>query len=321
MHTTVSIILPVRDSGAYLKRCIDSVISQRSDDWELIVINDGSEDDTCDIVRSYADNDHRISLYDSPGKGVSDARNHGLDIACGRYVCFLDSDDDLDPEFLSELIKTAEDEASDITQCSFYYSYDDGRSVPNGEAVSARYSSHDDIMRAYFDGMIGQINLACWGKLYRSDLIKDIRFDNTLTIQEDAYFTFECCMKAAKAVCIDKPLYHYYQNPGSVMNRVFDGSKMQYFTVLDRELDICGSDEELGMLIMKRKMITAMDLSSDIIRDDSGKEYLGGLRDIALSTSDKISKKVKLGTKIRFKLFLLRHFPSMYYGLIRSKHK
>jgi len=321
MPTTVSIILPARDSGAYLKRCIDSVIGQKSADWELLIINDGSTDDTCDIARTYAEEDHRITLHDSPGRGVSAARNHGLDLACGSYVCFVDSDDYLDPEFLSELTGMMGKDNADIAQCSFFYAHDDGTVIPNNEAVSGLYDDHEGILKAYFSGMIGKINLACWGKMYSRELVKDIRFDETLTIQEDAFFTFECCMRSSKIVCSDIALYYYYKNPGSVMNRPFDGSKMQYFTVLDRELDACRDDEVITWMILHRKMITALDLTSEIVRDGSGGEYLGQLRDIALTASDEIEKNAELGAKTRSKLFLLRRFPSAYYGLLRSKHK
>lgn len=321
MPTTVSIILPVRDSGAYLKRCIDSVIGQDTDDWELLIINDGSSDDTCDIAGSYADKDHRISLHDSPGKGVSAARNHGLGLSRGGYVCFIDSDDYIDPGFLSELTGIMEKNDADMAQCSFFYAHDDGTLIPDGEAVSAVYDNREEILKAYLSGMIGHINLACWGKLYDGELARSVMFDETLTIQEDAFFTFSCCMKASKIACSNRPLYYYYQNPGSVMNRAFDGSKMQYFTVLDRELDLCSDDEDLTCMILNRKMITALDLTSTVIWDGDGKEYLGELRNIALDTSDMIKKRIDTGSRTRNKLFLLKHFPSVYYGLLRNKHR
>lgn len=321
MPTTVSIILPAKNSGAYLNRCIDSVINQSFTDWELLIINDGSSDNTCDIARSYSDNDSRIKLYDSQGTGVSAARNLGIEKSCGEYINFLDSDDHIDPECLSELVKLIKSNRADISQCSFYYAYEDGNTVKNNEAVSAVYSDHDSILKAYFADAIGKVNLASWGKLYSTELIEDIRFDESLTIQEDAFFTFECCMKATKIACSDKPLYYYSQNPSSVMRRPFDGSKMQYFTVLDRELDILKNDEELSVMIQRRKMITALDLTGEIVRSGSGKKYLDKLRSIALDTSVKIRKNGGYGSKTGFKLFLLRHFPSVYYRLLRSRNK
>ena len=319
MPTTVSIITPARDSGDHLNRCIDSVVSQVFTNWELLIINDHSSDNTCETVRSYIEKEPRISLHDSIGSGVSAARNYGLSQAQGKYIFFLDSDDWLEPGCLSSLADTAEKDNADISQCSFFYSYANGKDIKDSEAVNGSFNGHDEIMNAYFSGMIGKINLACWGKLYKRELIEGLRFDESLTVQEDAFFTFQCCMKASKSICSDSPLYHYFQNPVSTMNRPFDERMMQYFTVLDREYDQLKDNKVISNMILRRKMITALDLTGRIIRDDSGKEHLGTLRDIALDSSDKIGKKISLNTKTKLKLFLLKHFPSVYYGLIRCK--
>ena len=317
MLPTISIIMPARNSADYLNRCIDSVISQKYTGWELIIINDGSTDNTHEIASDYCEKDPRITLYDSTGAGVSMARNLGLEKACGRYVSFLDSDDMLDPEYLSDLIGLSEKENADISQCSFFYSYPDGRNVNDNEAVTALFSGHEEIMNAYFSGMIGKVNLACWGKLYSSDLIKDVRFDETLKIQEDAYFTFQCCMKASKVACSSAACYYYSQNPKSVMNKPFDGSKMQYLTVLDRELECCSEDQKLCSKIRLRKMITSLDLTAMIVREKSGEEYLAKLRETALETHKEIGKTEKISFRNKMKIFILKHFPKMYYGLLK----
>ena len=317
MPPTVSIIMPARNTVEYLNRCIDSVISQHYRDWELLIINDGSTDNTRENAVDFSNADPRIFVYDSKGTGVSAARNMGLDMACGKYISFIDSDDRIDPEYLSELTEMCERENADISQCSFYYSYPDGRKESNDEAATGVFEGHKEIMNAYFSGMIGKVNLACWGKLYRSDLIKDIRFDENLVIQEDAYFTFQSCMKAKKAVCSSNPRYYYCQNPKSAMNRPFDGNKMQYFTVLAKELDVCRENGSLCGIIRLRKLITALDLTSRIVRDNSGSEYLVKLRETAIETYDDIKKTERMGTKTRVKMFILNHFPSMYYGLLK----
>ncbi|MBR5181506.1 MAG: glycosyltransferase family 2 protein [Clostridiales bacterium] len=319
MSPTVSIIMPAKNSGAYLTRCIDSVLSQKYTDWELLIIDDGSTDDTRDIAYSFSQSDKRIRVFDSKGTGVSSARNSGIELSSGEYISFIDSDDRVDPDYLSELVELAEKENADISQCSLYYWYDNGSLIQEKETVTAVYSGRDEIMNAYFSGMVGKICLAAWAKLFKREMLGDIRFDETLTIQEDAFLTFQCCMKASRIACSNKPLYYYYQNPGSVMSRAFDGSKMQYFTVLDRELDICKTDLSLAADIMRRKVITALDLTTQIIRDDSGHEYLDELKKFADETSDKI--KGKLGFKTRVKLFVLRHFSALYYGLLKIKYK
>lgn len=319
MHPTVSIIMPAKNSGAYIRRCIESVLSQKFTDWELLIINDGSTDDTVVTAMSFSKDDERIRVFDSQGKGVSAARNYGLELSTGDHIAFIDSDDSVDPDYLSVLVELAEKNNADISQCSLYYRYDNGTVVQEKETEDAVYNGHDEIMNAYFSGMVGKICLAAWGKLFRRELLNGIRFDETLTIQEDAFFTFQCAMKSSKIACCNRALYYYYQNSASVMNRAFDGSKMQYFTVLDRELDICKGDLALASEIMRRKVVTALDLTTQIIRDDSGRENLDGLKKIAVETSDKI--KGKLGFKTGFKLFVLRHFSVLYYGLLKIKYK
>lgn len=319
MHPTVSIIMPAKNSGAYIRRCIESVLSQKFTDWELLIINDGSTDDTVVTAMSFSKDDERIRVFDSQGKGVSAARNYGLELSTGDHIAFIDSDDSVDPDYLSVLVELAEKNNADISQCSLYYRYDNGTVVQEKETEDAVYNGHDEIMNAYFSGMVGKICLAAWGKLFRRELLNGIRFDETLTIQEDAFFTFQCCMKSSKIACCNRALYYYYQNSASVMNRAFDGSKMQYFTVLDRELDFCKGDLALASEIMRRKVVTALDLTTQIIRDDAGHEYLDEMKKIAIETSVKI--KEKFGFKTRVKLFVLRHFSALYYGLLKIKYK
>ncbi len=319
MHPTVSIIMPAKNSGAYIRRCIESVLSQKFTDWELLIINDGSTDDTVVTAMSFSKDDERIRVFDSQGKGVSAARNYGLELSTGDHIAFIDSDDSVDPDYLSVLVELAEKNNADISQCSLYYRYDNGTVVQEKETEDAVYNGHDEIMNAYFSGMVGKICLAAWGKLFRRELLNGIRFDETLTIQEDAFFTFQCAMKSSKIACCNRALYYYYQNSASVMNKAFDGSKMQYFTVLDRELDICKGDLALASEIMRRKVVTALDLTTQIIRDDAGHEYLDEMKKIAIETSVKI--KEKFGFKTRVKLFVLRHFSALYYGLLKIKYK
>ena len=315
----VTLIVPARDSSAYLGKCIESVLKQKYTDWELIIINDNSVDDTPSIAVSYAEGEPRIYAYDSPGSGVSSARNYGMRLARGRYIGFLDADDSVDPDYLSVLVGNAHEENADISQCSFCLLYRDGRRVENNESIQAVFDNHKDIMNAYFSGIIGSVNVACWGKIFKKETFKDILFDERLLIEEDAYFTFQCCMRASKIVCSNAPLYYYFQHPESVMNGTFDSSNMQYFTVFDRELVECREDGDLCLRIKIRKLTTALDLISKIVREGSGAEHLRELRQIALNTEDEI----KLGNRLRFKIglkcFLIRHMPFVFYGILRVK--
>ncbi len=315
----VSIIVPVRNAAALIGKCIESVLRQKYTGWELLIVNDGSSDATCEIASSFAEKDTRIDLYDSKGSGVSAARNLGLELAKGKYITFLDADDMLEPDFLSEAAKIAETKNADIVQSSFYYMFPDGRKERDNESAEGVFDNKAEIMDAYFSGIIGKINVACWGKLFKHELIADLRFDENLMIQEDAFFTFNCCKKASRVVCFNEPLYCYYQDPGSTRHRAFEGSKMHYFTVFDRELEDFKGNTSLTFRINYRKLVAALDLTGKIINDDTGSEYLGELRDIALRTYDEIKKNGNIESKTKLKVFMLRHFPSLYYGLLKMK--
>ena len=317
----ITIIIPAKDSAPYIGKCIDSVVKQDFADWELLVINDHSSDDTAAIAKTFADGSSRIMIYDAPGSGVSAARNYGMELAKGRYIGFLDADDALEPGYLSELLNNAERTGAEISQCSFCLLFGNGKTVKDKEAASSVYDNHRDIMNAYFSGIIGAINVACWGKLFKRELIGDTRFDETLLIEEDAFFTFQCCMKADKVVCTDKPLYRYFQHSESARNRKFNISNMQYFTVFDRELDACKDDGALCLRIRIRKLTTALDLITKIIRDRSGNECLEELREIALKTAGEITVDESLGFKLGLKVFLIRHLPSAFYGLLKIKSR
>ena len=88
MHPTISIIMPAKNSGAYIRRCIESVLSQKFTDWELLIINDGSTDDTVVTAMSFSKDDERIRVFDSQGKGVSAARNYGMELSTGDHIAF-----------------------------------------------------------------------------------------------------------------------------------------------------------------------------------------------------------------------------------------
>ncbi|HIY36843.1 MAG TPA: glycosyltransferase, partial [Candidatus Paraprevotella stercorigallinarum] len=103
MNDLISIIIPVYNSSAYLDKCIGSVLMQTYKNIEVILVNDGSDDDSFEICKKYAENDHRIKLINKDNGGVSSARNAGIKASTGRYIAFVDSDDTISPDFCSKM--------------------------------------------------------------------------------------------------------------------------------------------------------------------------------------------------------------------------
>ena len=121
-----SIIIPVYDSEKYLFRCIDSVLNQTRSDFELILIDDGSKDQSTDICKQYAKKDDRVKYIRQENAGVSAARNKGISIASGDYIGFVDSDDEICPDMYETLLREAEKYGTDIVICDAVTVYSDG---------------------------------------------------------------------------------------------------------------------------------------------------------------------------------------------------
>ena len=111
---TLSVVIPAYNVGQYVAQCLQSVLSQSFTDFEVIVVNDGSTDNSAEIARSFADADSRVRVVDQPNGGLSAARNTGIDLASGKWLMFVDSDDMLLPDAMSTLLALAHDTESDI---------------------------------------------------------------------------------------------------------------------------------------------------------------------------------------------------------------
>ena len=119
----VSIIIPVFNVENYLERCLKSVIAQTFKDIEIIIINDGSIDKSLEICKKFAESDKRIILINQKNSGVSAARNTGIDIATGKYLSFVDSDDFITPDMIEFLLTNLEEHDADISSCGMYDCY------------------------------------------------------------------------------------------------------------------------------------------------------------------------------------------------------
>ena len=120
MKKLISIIIPVYNSENYLKKCIDSVLSQTYKDIEVIIVNDGSKDNSDKICKNYADQDSRIKYYSQKNSGVSVTRNNGIKYSSGAYIAFLDSDDYIESNFCEIMLRELEKESSDMCICRNY---------------------------------------------------------------------------------------------------------------------------------------------------------------------------------------------------------
>ena len=201
----VGIIIPVYNSGSYLKECIDSLISQTYGNIIMMFIDDGSTDTSCEIIRSYMENDSRIRLYERSHSGVSAVRNYGLDRAfedsCD-YVAFVDSDDWVEQDFIEKQVACSLSNDADITECGSIYEYD---TKTVRKPVSERLLKGNEII----DEMVHfRITNLLSNKLFRTGCFEGIRFPTGMSF-EDIAVMHEVFYRSRVYVSNSFSLYHY----------------------------------------------------------------------------------------------------------------
>lgn len=240
----VSIIVPVYSVELYLRQCMDSLINQTLKDIEIIAVDDGSPDNCGKILKEYAQKDARIKVIHIENHGVSYARNLGIDKATAKWTCFVDPDDWADPTMLEEAYTLAENRNADLVMWNYYLEYPHKQVL--GEAVSAPvHQLAPEELVDYRLRMLGSCPMNGqffwkgasypWCKLYRSELLKknDVRFLLGVHPTEDTYFNYQFMEFAKTVVFINKPLFHYRQNEGSVIHRWTDNNFSNVDLVID----------------------------------------------------------------------------------------
>lgn len=216
----VSIIVPVYNVAIYLEQCIESVVSQTLKDIEIILINDGSTDQSEEICNRYADKDDRIRLITQDNQGLAAARQSGLDVAQGEYIGFVDSDDWLETDMYEKMYKAAHDCNADIVFCNVYRN-EDKKEQPYFESGYYDRKQMEEVifprLLAGFDENGGEttIRWCNWLRLYRKKLIDDnhISFDKRFRRCQDLPFTFECSIHAQSYYYLgNEYLYHNRMN-------------------------------------------------------------------------------------------------------------
>lgn len=240
----ISIIVAVYNTEKYLRKCIDSILSQTYKDTEIILIDDGSTDKSGTICDEYAKMDSRVKVFHQENKGVAAARQKGLDISSGDYIIHCDSDDWIDSCMLKELIQYAFNKTADIVWSDFYIESNKGTSY-----VSQNISIHNDINSLIESLANAQIMGTLCNFLIKKDLIGNIKFDINQKCCEDLIFLLTVLMnnKTAKIAHINKAYYHYFQNETSILHSLNPKKSLEIYSYTINKL------EELGVINKKDK--------------------------------------------------------------------
>lgn len=233
----ISIIVPVYKVEKYLNRCLDSILAQTFTDWECILIDDGSPDNSGKICDEYAKKDERFVVIHQENAGVSAARNAGLDIAKGEYITFVDSDDWVESNFLQEQYSDIVSDDYDVCICGFVGKQKSKKKILNCKEAKKK--------------LFGQKGTGAYSflRIIKKEILVGMRYDTSVSYLEDTDFFYRLYEKCNKILWTNKSLYNYYINPLSVTRQKgFTRQKMSMFYTIDRlyEDEI---DEELKEIL------------------------------------------------------------------------
>lgn len=230
----VSVIIPVYNAGEFLERCLDSLIAQTHKDWEAICINDGSRDNSGEILDRYAVMDSRFKVVHKVNEGVSAARNTALEKASGEYISFVDSDDFLHPQCFEICVGLMEKDGTDLAAFTYSRSYRTGMIIKHLlHLPEGRVRKHEDFISKGFESLATENiydyvteyskprhekwavkHCQPWRCIYRAERIRDIRFIRGI-IYEDFPWWGEVLLNIRKASITNLDLYYYYPNKKS----------------------------------------------------------------------------------------------------------
>ena len=206
----ISIIVPVYQAEKYLRQCIDSILAQTFTDWECILVDDGSSDESGAICDDYAAKDPRITVIHKGNGGVSSARNVALERITGTWLAFVDSDDCLYPNALQKWIEVAEKNNLDMVQCHF-----------NREHIEGQVASDETEVLSATQYADSERYLTCvWGTLFKTSIVKkhSLRFDENVRLGEDQIFLLNHMQYCSRIQRIGNVLYFYRDNKQSAVN-------------------------------------------------------------------------------------------------------
>ena len=230
MDKKVSIIIPIYNAEKYLENCLSSVISQAYKNLEIVLVNDGSKDNSREIIAAFADRDARIKIVDKPNGGVSSARNMGLDNITGEFVAFLDADDWIEKDYISTLVNNMIEANADISICNYKWEKLNKKHFKNKKIKTILFNSNFEIVNeiALANNIFGSL----WCKLLKRDLIGDLRFSKTIHYGEDAMFLYEYIKRCTCGVYTSAKLYHYIKVKSSLSAGKINAKKTTLFDAI-----------------------------------------------------------------------------------------
>lgn len=300
----LSIIVCTYNRETTLEKCINSILNQTFSDFELIIIDDGSTDNSYKIYEKYKLLDKRINVIFKEHSGIGDTRNVGIDHASGNYIGFVDSDDYIDNNMYEILYRNAKKYNADISCCRILVEFADKKIIapnPDGEYCKV-FEKSDEMIEAFFKGeyyVTGLVN-----KIYRRMIFDNLRFPEKCTFEDDL-FLFPTLERSKRVVCDSRAKYHYVQTEYSIMKRPFSKNDLELVEcgeynlsiVKNRYPNLVGFAEGRLLNFRRRIIDKILNLNSQeniIFAKQQRQEIVKRLNKIILNNEIRIGEKIAL---------------------------
>lgn len=216
-EVTLSVIIPVYNTGCYLEKCVKSILAQTCRDIEIILIDNGSEDDGGKICDCFAGRDERVVVYHKTHGNISSARNKGLELAHGKWIGFVDADDWIEPGMYQCMLDRAKAEKAQIAVCGFYKENgSEAKQMKNDASIpSVGFDAEKALEYAFIRDEYRAFCAYVWNKIFDAEIIKNQRFDENIQSCEDVDFFARVAAIAKKVCYIERPFYHHLEREDS----------------------------------------------------------------------------------------------------------
>lgn len=229
----VSILIPAYNAAAFLPKCLDSVFNQTYQDLQVVIVDDGSKDNTLEVCQMYAEKDGRIEVYHQDNQGVAATRNHLLEKVKGDYVLFVDADDWIELDMVEYLVSLAKEVDAEMVMCDRVINdTEPSRKEPNVFELDQEHAIVDFLHHDYFIGSL------C-NKIIKTCCLQNERFRTGISYGEDALFCWGILQKTQKVVVSSKQFYHYRMNDESISHQSFGEKKLtghQTWTIISEDV-------------------------------------------------------------------------------------
>lgn len=315
MNDLISIIVPIYNVEKYLERCIITLVNQSYKNIEIILVCDGSPDKSGEICDKWSKKDNRIKVIHKENGGLSDARNKGLDIAKGNYICFVDSDDYVHKDYVKVLYELNLKYNADISVCGNY-------NVKGNEDYTVKLPKGNDFVSSAEDFLYKKKHFYCvaWGKLYKRKIFNNIRYPKG-KIHEDVAVVHRILYEAKNIAVTDLKLYYYFVNENSIMRCKYS---IKHLDILDNLYDSFNyffnkKEEKIAFIILndyidnilkEYKNICTFKIKNKEVKKDILKRYK---KEYML-----VVRKCNLNFISKVKYIIYRYIPKLYILLSKN---